>query len=109
MPGGAVRHAPVWPLRHTPSAPPPRHPRSQVYFLPNDPFAICVCPGNEDNPPRLIWFNMQTEKLIAELSGKTDNGFGMAGLAALPPHNSPEGAPAGAVGRGEAVLRRRCA
>lgn len=57
---------------------------SQVYFLPNDPFAICVCPGNEEHHPRLIWFNMQDEKLIAELGGKTDSGFGRAGLAGLP-------------------------
>ncbi|KAF5831259.1 hypothetical protein DUNSADRAFT_13366 [Dunaliella salina] len=56
----------------------------EIYFLPNDPFAICVCPGNEDHPPRLIWFNMQNEKLIAELGGKTDNGFGRAGLAGFP-------------------------
>eukprot|EP00967_Tisochrysis_lutea_P096143 scaffold140610_cov14-Tisochrysis_lutea.AAC.1 len=56
----------------------------QIYFLPNDPFAICVCPGNEDHPPRLIWFNMQNEKLIAELGGKTDNGFGRAGLSGFP-------------------------
>uniref|UniRef100_A0A7S3VRM6 Uncharacterized protein n=1 Tax=Dunaliella tertiolecta TaxID=3047 RepID=A0A7S3VRM6_DUNTE len=56
----------------------------EIYFLPNDPFAICVCPGNEDHPPRLIWFNMQNEKLIAELGGKTDNGFGRAGLSGFP-------------------------
>eukprot|EP00983_Pelagomonas_calceolata_P036560 1134139-Pelagomonas_calceolata.AAC.2 len=61
-----------------------QHVFMQIYFLPNDPFAICVCPGNEDHPPRLIWFNMQNEKLIAELGGKTDNGFGRAGLSGFP-------------------------
>jgi hypothetical protein len=32
--------------------------RLQIYFLPNDPFAVCVCPGDNELHPRLVWFNM---------------------------------------------------
>lgn len=32
-------------------------------------------------PPNMLWLTTQDEKLIAELSGKTDTGFGRAGLA----------------------------
>ncbi len=61
---------------------------AQIYFLPNDPFAVCVCYGDQEQMPRLVWFNMQEEKLAAELSGKNatpDNlGFGRSGLS-IPP------------------------
>ncbi|KAL6754714.1 hypothetical protein V8C86DRAFT_312390 [Haematococcus lacustris] len=36
------------------------HMATEVYFMPNDPFAICVCPADSEQPnPRLVWFNMQ--------------------------------------------------
>jgi len=68
------------------------HACSEIFFLANDPFAICVCPGNADTQPRLVWFNMQDEKLIAELSGKDPKiGFGWACLLKeLPPDPVPD-------------------
>jgi hypothetical protein len=35
------------------------HAAHAVYFLPSDPFAVCVCNCDAEHPPRLVWFNMQ--------------------------------------------------
>ena len=67
-------------------------PASQVYFLPSDPFAICMCPGqlregkavspsDASSAPRLVWYNMLSKKLEGECVGKgPDLDFGVSCL-----------------------------
>ena len=70
----------------------------QVCFLAGDPLALFMCPAEgadkaANSVPTMLWYDMNSHKLVAECVGKKDFGFGKS-CTYVPPNEASAVAPA---------------